>query len=535
MPRLTIDGRPVEVPPGTTLLAALRGLGLDVPTLCHQDGLAPFGSCQVCQVRDLTAGRMIPSCLYPATDGMAIDASSAAVRAARRTALELLLGEHVGDCLGPCTRGCPANLDIPAMLRALQGGDPADALRIVRDTLPIPAVLGRICMASCENVCRRQTLDAPLAIRTTHGVLAERDLAAGAPGLPDRAPPTGRRIAIVGAGPAGLAAGYFLTRQGHDCTLHDLLERPGGALRYAVPEARLPKALLDAEIAWLERGGLRIESARIVLPAAVPAPAPPGATPRKVALEDLLAAADAVLLATGGPNDCFAHGWAVDALLGDNEFDRKTFQTKNPKLFSCGSLKKTAHVAVQAVARGRRAAHSIHRWLTTGVAEPERAMFLTHIRDLTGDEARAMAGAELARPVGGLRRPAAPETVAAAALADDAGRCLHCDCRRARDCKLRLYADAHAVRKQAFRADHRPPFALVTGDRGILFEPGKCIKCGLCVRLTAASPAAAGMTFLGRGDALRVGPPFGVTLDDALGDTGPACVAACPTAALARA
>ena len=103
MPRLRIDGRDLEVPPGTTLLEAAQQLGLDIPTLCFLKGYKPSTSCLVCLVKVRNPDRLVPSCGMPAMDGMEVESTSEEVHAARGAALELLLSDHVGDCLCPVT------------------------------------------------------------------------------------------------------------------------------------------------------------------------------------------------------------------------------------------------------------------------------------------------------------------------------------------------------------------------------------------------------------------------------------------------
>jgi NADH dehydrogenase/NADH:ubiquinone oxidoreductase subunit G len=122
MPKLTIDGRPVEVPQGATLLDAARTLQIDVPTLCFLQGCEPSTSCLVCMVKIRGPNRLVPSCATVALDGMDIESETPEVHQVRRTALELLLSDHLGDCVGPCQSACPAQMNVPKMLREIQEG-----------------------------------------------------------------------------------------------------------------------------------------------------------------------------------------------------------------------------------------------------------------------------------------------------------------------------------------------------------------------------------------------------------------------------
>ena len=113
MNQLTIDDKTIEVAEGTTLLEAAGLLGIEIPTLCFLAGYQPSTSCQVCLVKDRRAGRLLPACATRVIDGMLIESESEEVHAIRRTALELLFSDHVGDCLAPCFFACPAQWTFP--------------------------------------------------------------------------------------------------------------------------------------------------------------------------------------------------------------------------------------------------------------------------------------------------------------------------------------------------------------------------------------------------------------------------------------
>ena len=119
---LTIDGRTVSVEPGATVLEAARTLGIRIPTLCHVDGLPPSSSCFLCAVQVEGKAALAPSCAMPAAEGMVVRTDTDEVRASRKMSLELLLSDHVGDCVGPCTTACPARFDIPGFLSRVADG-----------------------------------------------------------------------------------------------------------------------------------------------------------------------------------------------------------------------------------------------------------------------------------------------------------------------------------------------------------------------------------------------------------------------------
>jgi formate dehydrogenase major subunit len=251
---ITIDGRKVEVTTGQTILQAARKLGLSIPTLCHVEGFEPSASCFLCSVKIEGRPNLWPSCATPAAEGMVVINDSDEVRAARKTSLELLLSDHAGDCVGPCRTGCPARLDIPGFIAGIAAGDHQKAAEIVTEDLTLPASLGRVCPRLCEQRCRQCDVEEALSIRNLHRFAADHQRRARTPAQPaggtpaPLSPPTGRRVAIVGAGPAGLAAAHHLLRRGHGAVLFDAHPQPGGMLRYGIPAFRLPRQVLDAEI-----------------------------------------------------------------------------------------------------------------------------------------------------------------------------------------------------------------------------------------------------------------------------------------------
>lgn len=283
--KITIDQRPIEVEEGTTILTAARRLGIAIPTLCHVEGFAPSASCFLCAVKIEGRPNLWPSCAMPAAEGMVVVTDSEEVRAARKTALELLVSDHAGDCVGPCQTGCPARLNIPDFIARVGAGDFRKAAEIVTDDLTLPASLGRICPRLCEQRCRQCDVEEALSIRNLHRFSADNQRITLRPYVPSKAEPTGKRVGIVGAGPAGLAAAYALLRKGHAVTIYDAHPQPGGMLRYGIPAFRLPRNVLDAEVRVVRQLGAEICLGRKL--------------GRDFALADLCRDFDAVFLAVG--------------------------------------------------------------------------------------------------------------------------------------------------------------------------------------------------------------------------------------------
>ena len=158
---------------------------------------------------DLPSGRLVPACATPVAEGMQVESETDEIHAVRRSTLELLLSDHLGDCVAPCSFGCPAKMNIPQMLRQIAAGQFREALITVKADIALPAVLGRICPAPCEKVCRRGNLDRAIAICELKRIVANVDLDSAEPYLPPCRAASGKRVAIVGGGPAGLASAYY--------------------------------------------------------------------------------------------------------------------------------------------------------------------------------------------------------------------------------------------------------------------------------------------------------------------------------------
>ena len=248
---VTINGTEVQAEEGQTILQACRVLGIDVPTLCYEPKLAPYGACRICVVEVEGRGRH-PDLVrhHHRAEGMVITTHSDRLIENRRMVLELIFSDHDAYCLPPCQFKCPTRVDIPGYLKQNSLGNWEEATRILKRSLPFPAILGRVCPAPCETHCRREEVDTAIAIRDSHRYCADRVLEVDAPApIPwPKEPDTGRRVAVIGAGPAGMSAAYYLQLRGHHCDVFEAEPEQGGMLRYGIPEYRLPKAWMDREL-----------------------------------------------------------------------------------------------------------------------------------------------------------------------------------------------------------------------------------------------------------------------------------------------
>lgn len=516
MPRITIDQQPIDVPAHATILEAAAALGIRIPTLCYRQDCEAPTSCLVCVVKLVGSGRFVPACGTRVADGMEIESETEEVRRMRRSAIELLLGDHLGDCLGPCELACPAQMDIPLMLRQIAAGAWRDAIETVKRDIALPAVLGRICPAPCEKACRRGPAGGPVAICALKRLVADLDLQAAEPYRPDVAPPSGRRVAVLGAGPTGLAATYALARAGHACTVFDAAAAPGGRLRRETTETQLPPAVLDAEVRTLLLPGVELR-----LGSAIDAEG----------FSRLRSEFDAVLLAVGAPGTTAAIAWGLPGSTRGIATAARTFATPLPGVFAAGSAVRGKALVIRSVADGKEAAAAIDQFLSGRPVVGALRPFNTRIGRVDEDELRRfLAGASpepRREPQGGTTSGYTPEEGAR-----EASRCLHCDCRKKDSCRLR--DESAALGAPVRRAETgRRAFEQDASHRHVVYEPGKCIACGLCVAITRRAGEPLGLTFIGRGFDVRVGVPLGGSLSDALTRAADQVVEACPTGALA--
>ncbi len=171
---------------------------------------------------------------------------------------ELLTGEAEREAvLVPCVKGCPAGLDIPRYISHIRQGEPARALAVIRERLPLPNVLGMVCFHPCEDHCRRGELNEPMAICDLKRFAAETGGETWTEQLePNFKDDSGKAVAIVGAGPAGLSAAYYLRLAGHDVMVYEAELEVGGMLRYAIPDYRLPPEVVDLEFELFKEMGI---------------------------------------------------------------------------------------------------------------------------------------------------------------------------------------------------------------------------------------------------------------------------------------
>ena len=511
MIKLTIDNLTIEVQPGTSVWQAAQSIGIDIPTMCYLEGTEHFTSCMICLVKDAKNGRLFASCSTPVFEGQDIITNDEETKESRKAALELLLSEHVGDCKAPCQLVCPAHMNIPLMNRLIAKGDFAKALEVVKRDIALPSILGHICPAPCEAGCRRKQVDEAVSICLLKRYVGEEDLKSKIPFQPLLAEPSGKKVAIIGSGPAGLAAAYYLQQKGHQAVIFEKGDHAGGELLQIDSEI-LPKEVVNQEIATITAIGVQIRLDETV---------------DNIRFAELQNEFDAVVVATGTLTEG-SNNLGLKTTKTGFVADKNSYWTSIPNVFAIGNSLRASKLAVRSVGQGKEVATVIDIYLKCGEVSdyPERfnskfgrlaeAEFIQYQKD-SENSPRQKAGKE------GFTREAA---------IIEAKRCMHCDCRTPESCVLRELSDRyHAVQKR-FQSDERLNVEKFISREGIVYEPTKCIKCGICVRLTRQHQEEFGFTFIGRGFDVKVGVPFNESIQKGLEKTAALVAKECPTGAL---
>ena len=226
---------------------------------------AMYGGKRDCTIGCLGLGDCIRACAfdaikmgengYPVVDKEKCVGCGACEKACPKPILEvrtmtdrLLHLNAADDAVAPCAQTCPAEIDIPRYVQHIKNGEYEEAVNTIRERNPLLLACGRVCPHPCESWCRRGIEDDPVAINHLKRFVADYEMNSGKRIPIDKAPDTGKRVAIIGGGPAGLSCAYFLRRAGHQASIFEAMPKLGGMLRYGIPEYRLPKKVLDWEI-----------------------------------------------------------------------------------------------------------------------------------------------------------------------------------------------------------------------------------------------------------------------------------------------
>lgn len=258
--QVILNGEKIQADPDITVLELAQKHNINIPTLCKDKRLEPITSCFVCVVEVKGARSFVPACATTLMPDMEIQTHSDDIIEARKTALELILSNHYGDCYAPCRVNCPAHTDCQAYIALGAQGRLDDAIKVMKERIPFPASLGRVCPAFCEDYCRRQYVESPLAIRQLKRYIADYDLFGGSPYMPPVAPKIGKKVAVIGGGPSGLTAAYYMAQNGIDVEVFEAKPKAGGMIVYGVPSYRLPKDVVEKEIETITGLGIKIHT-----------------------------------------------------------------------------------------------------------------------------------------------------------------------------------------------------------------------------------------------------------------------------------
>ncbi|MCX6160905.1 MAG: FAD-dependent oxidoreductase [Ignavibacteriae bacterium] len=254
-----LNGNIVKGIKGETILELAGRYDIEIPSLCHDDRLEPYSSCFVCVVEVDGMRGLQPSCSTKIVEGMKITTESDKIRKSRKSALELLLSNHYADCTAPCKQTCPAGVDVQGYIALMNKGMYREAVGLIKKTNPLPAICGRVCVRPCEVACRRNLLEGKgVGIDYLKRYATDMDFAAEEKFMPEVGPDTEKKVAVIGAGPGGLTAAYYLAIDGHSVEVFEASPHPGGMLRYGIPPYRLPNEIIDRETESIEQLGVKI-------------------------------------------------------------------------------------------------------------------------------------------------------------------------------------------------------------------------------------------------------------------------------------
>ena len=257
--RLNINGKEVLGVAGQTILEVAKENDIYIPTLCYDERTRIYGSCGLCMCEVEGNPKLCKACATEIAPGMVIRTNTERVIESRKTNLELLLSNHVGDCRPPCVLACPAHTDCQGYVGLIANGEYEEAIKLIKDKIPLPAALGRVCPHPCEEACRRGLIDEPISIQQLKRFAADNDLDGDA-FLPECEEDTGKSVAIIGGGPSGLSTAVRLNCLGYEVTVYDRMPKAGGLVRYGIPNFKLDKFIIDRHIKFMEDEGIHFKT-----------------------------------------------------------------------------------------------------------------------------------------------------------------------------------------------------------------------------------------------------------------------------------
>lgn len=511
MTELNINNKTYTAEPNETILSVAQRADIHIPTMCWVKEFGPSTSCMVCMVQDMRNGKMLTSCSAKAEQGMEIETDNAEVLDMRKSALELLLSEHQGDCEAPCQRVCPAEMNIPLMNRLIATGKLEEALKNITETIALPSILGYICPAPCEKACRRKDIDEPVSI-----CLLKRFVGENACHKPTLKAKNGQKVAVVGAGPAGLSAAYYLALNGFECDIYDANELPGGKMRTDISEDKLPKIVLDNDIERIKSVGVIFHQNQQV-------------DAEKIETE-LAKRYNYILLTVG-----------AEATINSATFNKTDASTiKELEVFSSNActifvpkqIPTKSKMAVRAAALGRKLAEWTMEFNEKQtISVPERSFNSVYKRIAEVEREEFLKEAD--NHLGQQRTDSFLIGFSSAQAIKEAQRCLHCDCREKENCSLRNLSTEYKASQRVYTLE-KPQHTKKNADHPlIIFEKLKCIKCGICIQTAQQEGEVTGFAFHGRGFDVEIAIPIEKTIHTLSDKAAISCAKNCPTGAIA--
>jgi len=391
-----------------------------------------------------------------------------------------------------------------------------EALKIVRQSIALPAILGYICPAPCEKACRRKEIDQPVSICTLKRFVGEDGLKSGKELQPVLKPGNKTKVAIIGSGPAGLSASFYLAQNGFSCDVYDSNPFPGGKLRTDIKEEVLPRNVLDQEIESIKR--LQVEFYQ----------------QRTISFNDILTDLSDnyqfILLTTGAETTIETKN--LVPVNSSKLKELEIYKVNNCYLFVPKQVSYKSNMAVRAAALGRKASEWIMEFMDKQIVSVPEKKFNSVYKKITKDEQDEFlkearnhfpGDASITRLEGFTKEQAIKE----------AERCLHCDCRKNEACVLRDLSTEYKASQRVYTlSTHQKTEKYLDSDL-IVFEKLKCIKCGICIQTAQNEGDETGFAFSGRGFDVHITIPNEKSIRELTKKTALSSAKNCPTGAIA--